>query len=109
MLPSRLFATRPCLLRATAGVFDPVVLTVGSFHAGMAHNVIPDEAAFEATLRSFSAAQVRRWARPATKISASMATTSTSSAADTVRCSSGKSCHVSLLMSVCSSSDPVAA
>jgi hippurate hydrolase len=35
-------------------VFDPVVLTVGSFHAGTAHNVIPDDATFEATLRSFS-------------------------------------------------------
>src|SRR5580700_6631778 len=35
-------------------VFDPVVITVGSFHAGTVNNVIPDEAAFEATLRSFS-------------------------------------------------------
>jgi hippurate hydrolase len=33
---------------------DPVVITVGTFHAGTAHNVIPDEARFEATLRSFS-------------------------------------------------------
>lgn len=41
-------------------VFDPVVLTVGSFHAGNAHNVIPDDAVFEATMRSFSgAAQIR--------------------------------------------------
>ena len=36
-------------------VFDPVVITVGSFHAGTASNVIPDEAVFHATLRSFSA------------------------------------------------------
>ena len=35
-------------------VFDPVVLTVGSLHAGSARNVIPDEAAFEGTARSFS-------------------------------------------------------
>jgi hippurate hydrolase len=35
-------------------IFDPVVLTVGTFHAGTASNVIPDEAAFEATVRSFS-------------------------------------------------------
>jgi amidohydrolase len=35
-------------------VFDPVVLTVGQFHAGTAFNVIPDEAFFEATLRAFS-------------------------------------------------------
>ncbi len=35
-------------------VFDPVVITVGSFHAGTADNVIPDEAVFLATARSFS-------------------------------------------------------
>ncbi len=35
-------------------VFDPVVLTVGSFHAGTTDNVIPDEAAFVATVRTFS-------------------------------------------------------
>ena len=37
-------------------VFDPVVITVGSFHAGTADNVIPDEAHFLATVRSFSTA-----------------------------------------------------
>ncbi|MET8157580.1 M20 family metallopeptidase [Sphaerisporangium sp. NPDC005289] len=37
-------------------VFDPVVVTVGSFHAGTADNIIPEEATFEATVRSFSAA-----------------------------------------------------
>ncbi|HKB31684.1 MAG TPA: M20 family metallopeptidase [Streptosporangiaceae bacterium] len=37
-------------------VFDPVVVTVGTFHAGTASNVIPAEARFGATLRSFSAA-----------------------------------------------------
>jgi amidohydrolase len=36
-------------------VFDPVVITVGSFHAGTASNVIPDRAQFSATMRSFSA------------------------------------------------------
>ena len=35
-------------------VFDPVVVTIGAFHAGTVHNVIPDDATFEATLRSFS-------------------------------------------------------
>src|SRR3954452_19154820 len=35
-------------------VFDPVVVTIGAFPAGTAHNVIPDNATFEATLRSFS-------------------------------------------------------
>src|SRR4051812_19491145 len=35
-------------------VFDPVVITIGAFHAGAQHNVIPDSAYFEATVRSFS-------------------------------------------------------
>ena len=34
--------------------FDPVVVTVGSFHAGTVNNVIPDDAVFAATIRSFS-------------------------------------------------------
>jgi amidohydrolase len=36
-------------------VFDPVVITVGSFHAGTTDNVIPDEVRFLATARSYSA------------------------------------------------------
>jgi amidohydrolase len=35
-------------------VFDPVVITVGSFHAGTTDNVIPDDATFLATARSYS-------------------------------------------------------
>ncbi|MBF9070297.1 M20 metallopeptidase family protein [Streptacidiphilus fuscans] len=34
--------------------FDPVVLTVGTFHAGSVENVIPETATFAATIRSFS-------------------------------------------------------
>ena len=37
-------------------VFDPIVITVGSFHAGTIDNVIPDEAQFLGTVRSYSAA-----------------------------------------------------
>ena len=41
-------------------VFDPVILSVGTFHAGTQQNVIPQDAVFEATVRSFSdAAQAR--------------------------------------------------
>lgn len=36
-------------------VFDPVVVTVGVFNAGTRRNIIPDDARFEATIRSFSA------------------------------------------------------
>jgi amidohydrolase len=35
-------------------VFDPVVITVGTFHAGTTDNVIPDDATFAATVRTFS-------------------------------------------------------
>jgi amidohydrolase len=41
-------------------VFDPVVITVGSIHAGTARNVIPDEATFSATARSYSQESRRR-------------------------------------------------
>ena len=37
-------------------VFDPVVVTTGSLHAGTAHNVIADEAHFASTVRSFTEA-----------------------------------------------------
>ena len=35
-------------------IFDPVVVTVGTFHAGTVDNVIPATAMFDATVRSFS-------------------------------------------------------
>ncbi|MFD7643851.1 M20 family metallopeptidase [Kitasatospora sp. NPDC059795] len=40
--------------------FDPVVLTVGAFHAGTVENVVPDRAEFVATVRSFSPAARER-------------------------------------------------
>ncbi|WP_052869021.1 M20 metallopeptidase family protein [Streptomyces niger] len=44
----------------TFDVFDPVVLTVGTFHAGTQQNVIPDSATFHATVRSFSPTAQRK-------------------------------------------------
>jgi len=41
-------------------IFDPVVLTVGTFHAGTARTIIPDEATFDATIRTFSNAAQER-------------------------------------------------
>lgn len=35
-------------------IFDPVVVTVGTLHAGTRFNIIPDDAEFEAAIRSFS-------------------------------------------------------
>jgi hippurate hydrolase len=40
----------------TFDVFDPVVLTVGSFNAGTLSNIIPEEAVLGVTVRSFSPA-----------------------------------------------------
>jgi amidohydrolase len=39
-------------------VFDPVVVTVGSFHAGTRPNIIPETATFEATVRTLSQAHL---------------------------------------------------
>ena len=36
-------------------IWDPVVVTTGSFHSGTADNIIPPSARFETTVRSFSA------------------------------------------------------
>ena len=35
-------------------IFDPVVVTIGYFHAGTKANIIPSEAKFEVTIRAFS-------------------------------------------------------
>lgn len=35
-------------------VFEPLVITIGQFHAGTKRNIIPDEATFEATIRTFN-------------------------------------------------------
>ncbi|WP_206795984.1 M20 family metallopeptidase [Amycolatopsis sp. MtRt-6] len=48
------------LVTRQSDIFDPVVLTVGSLHAGTRRNVIPGTAKFEATLRTFSAAAKAR-------------------------------------------------
>ncbi|GAC1572883.1 MAG: M20 family metallopeptidase [Candidatus Dormibacteria bacterium] len=44
-------------------VFDPAVLTVGRIAGGTAHNIIPDRAEFDATVRSFSPAVREQLAR----------------------------------------------
>jgi amidohydrolase len=41
-------------------IFDPVVVTVGSFHAGTKSNIIPETAHFGATVRTFSAEALAR-------------------------------------------------
>jgi hippurate hydrolase len=54
-------------------VFDPVVLTVGVFHAGTKRNIIPDDAYFEATVRTFSPNAREQFGRYATQLCQSIA------------------------------------
>ena len=49
-------------------IFDPVVVTVGSFHAGTKANIIPAEAIFEATIRTFSVAARERILRESVQL-----------------------------------------
>ena len=41
-------------------IFDPVVVTVGSFHGGTKENIIPETVHFDATVRTFSQASQER-------------------------------------------------
>jgi hippurate hydrolase len=54
-------------------VFDPVVLTVGTFHAGTRRNIIPDDARFEATVRTFSQEAQQRIAAESVRLCRSIA------------------------------------
>jgi amidohydrolase len=54
-------------------VFDPVVITVGSFHAGTTDNVIPDEARFAATARSYSTESRARLSREVPRVAEGIA------------------------------------
>jgi hippurate hydrolase len=57
----------------TFNIFDPVVVTVGSFHAGTKSNVIPDHAEFEATVRSYSESAQERLAEGLPRLMTSIA------------------------------------
>jgi hippurate hydrolase len=55
-------------------VFDPIVVTVGTFHAGTADNVIPDDATFVATVRSFSPGARAKVQQAAPRLASDIAT-----------------------------------
>lgn len=55
-------------------VFDPVVVTVGSFHSGTRRNVIPDDTTFDATLRAFSTEALERVTEQAARLCEGIAT-----------------------------------
>lgn len=57
---AEMVTTLQTLVTRRFDIFDPVVVTVGTFHAGTRHNIIPDDARFEATVRSFSPAAHER-------------------------------------------------
>ena len=47
-------STLQTLVSRERNPFDPAVVTVGSFHAGATHNIIPDEAKLQITVRSYT-------------------------------------------------------
>ena len=52
-------------------VFDPVVVTVGTFSAGTRRNIIPETATFEATVRAFSSESMARLQQRCVRLCAS--------------------------------------
>lgn len=48
--------------------FDPVVVTVGTFHAGTRRNIIPETATFEATVRTLSEHHLARVAQASVRL-----------------------------------------
>ena len=54
MLASAIVMKLQPLVSRESSPLDPAVVTVGSFHAGAKHNIIPDEARLQLTVRSYS-------------------------------------------------------
>jgi metal-dependent amidase/aminoacylase/carboxypeptidase family protein len=61
------------LITRSFDAFDPVVITVGQFHAGTKANIIPDTAEFQATIRTFSAENRTRIKTEAVRLCESIA------------------------------------
>ncbi|GAA1671408.1 M20 family metallopeptidase [Glycomyces endophyticus] len=55
-------------------VWDPIVITVGTFNAGTRHNIIPDNAKFEATVRTFSEEALAQVEKESVKLAEDIAT-----------------------------------
>src|SRR3546814_8146805 len=54
VLASAIVMKLQTLVRRESSPLDPAVVTVGSLHAGDKHNIIPDEAKLQLTVRSYS-------------------------------------------------------
>ncbi|GAA2286719.1 M20 family metallopeptidase [Glycomyces scopariae] len=62
------------LITRRFSVFEPIVITVGTFHAGTRHNIIPDNAKFEATVRTFSEEALAQVEKESVKLAEDIAT-----------------------------------
>lgn len=54
VLASRIVSTLQTLVSRENDPSEPAVLTVGSFHSGTKHNIIPDDARLQLTVRSYT-------------------------------------------------------
>jgi metal-dependent amidase/aminoacylase/carboxypeptidase family protein len=54
VLASAIITRLQTIVSRESNPFDPAVVTVGSFHAGAKHNIIPESAKLELTVRSYS-------------------------------------------------------
>jgi metal-dependent amidase/aminoacylase/carboxypeptidase family protein len=55
VLASRIVTSLQTLVSRENDPLNPAVVTVGSFHAGTKHNIIPDDAKLQLTVRSYTA------------------------------------------------------
>ncbi|MBA4353998.1 MAG: amidohydrolase [Novosphingobium sp.] len=60
VLASAIVTRLQTLVSRETSPFEPSVVTVGSFHAGAKHNIIPDEAQLQLTVRSYGDDQRQR-------------------------------------------------
>ena len=60
VLASAIVTRLQTLVSREISPFEPSVVTVGSFHAGAKHNIIPDEAQLQLTVRSYGDEQRQR-------------------------------------------------
>ena len=70
---SEMVSALQLLITRSFSAFDPVVITVGQFHAGTKANIIPDSAEFQATIRTFSAENRSRIQTEAVRLCKSIA------------------------------------
>ena len=60
VLASRIVTGLQTLISRENNPFDPAVITVGSFHGGTKHNIIPDSVKLELTVRSYDLDQQKK-------------------------------------------------